>query len=80
MRRYNELADGRLLVHDNRAFRGVHNRIIVVDEDRQTARWVADAAGDWVNLPGGREILVFAITGPETYDIVRVPIPAAERE
>jgi hypothetical protein len=75
VRLYEELADGRVLANSNRAFRGAQNRVIVIDEEARESRWVADMAADYVRIPGKQEILVDVISGPTTYDIVRVPIP-----
>jgi hypothetical protein len=78
VRRYNEIGDGRLLVLDNRAYRGAHNRLVLVDEERREVRWVAAAAGDWSMLPGGEEILVNVMTTDENFDIYRVRLPPRE--
>jgi hypothetical protein len=74
VRRYDELGDGRVLVSANRAFRGTQNRVVVVDEQAGAAHWVADAAADYVRIPGTTDILVDVISGPSGFDIVRVPV------
>jgi hypothetical protein len=74
-RQYQELEDGRVLCDANHAFRGTQNRAVVVDEQARVAHWVAAAASDFVRIPGTQDILVDVVTGPSTYDIVRVPIP-----
>lgn len=75
VRQYEELSDGRVLACSNRVFRGVQNRVIAIDEEKKTAVWVASAGGEFANIPGTTDILVDVVTGPSSYDIVRVPIP-----
>ncbi len=75
VRQYSELEDGRLLANSNRAFKGTQNRVIVIDEQRREARWVADAVAEYTKIPGRDELLVDVVSGPTGYDIVRVPIP-----
>jgi hypothetical protein len=75
VRQYEELADGRILANSNRAFRGTQNRVIVIDEAKQEAHWVADSVSEYIKIPGRDELLVDVVTGPTGYDIVRVPIP-----
>jgi hypothetical protein len=74
-RQYEELEDGRVLCDANHAFRGTQNRAVVVDEQARVAHWVAAAASDFIRIPGTQDILVDVVSGPSTYDIVRVPIP-----
>lgn len=74
VRLYDEIAPGRLLVISNAAFRGVQNRLIVIDEAARAARWVADGARDFLYIPGTRDMLVRVVTGPGS-DIRRLPIP-----
>jgi hypothetical protein len=75
VRRYDEVGDGRVLASANRAFRGTQNRVVVVDEQAGAAYWVADAAADYVRIPGSTDVLVDVISGPSGFDIVRVPVP-----
>jgi hypothetical protein len=75
VRRYDQLRDGRVLAASNRAFRGVQNRIIAIDEDARVAHWVADQASDYAHIPGTNELLVDVVSGPSGFDVVRVPIP-----
>jgi hypothetical protein len=74
-RQWEELGDGRILADADHAFRGVQNRIVVIDEKTRTARWVASAAADYMHIPGTSDLLIDVVTGPTGYDIVRVPIP-----
>ncbi|HEY7957327.1 MAG TPA: hypothetical protein VII38_18600, partial [Polyangia bacterium] len=75
VRQYDELSDGRVLACDDRAFRGIQNRVVVIDEQARTARWVASQAAEYVHIPGSSDLLIDVVSGPSTYDIVRVPVP-----
>jgi hypothetical protein len=75
VRQFDELDDGRLLADANHAFRGTQNRVVVIDEKKLTQTWVASAAHEYEMIPGTNDIMVDVVTGPSTYDIVRVPIP-----
>lgn len=72
---FEELADGRVLALTNRAFVGTQNRLIVIEEEAQQARWVADATRSYMHIPESSDLIVNIITGPETHDLLRVPIP-----
>jgi len=73
--RYEELADGRILALAHRAFVGVHNRLIVIDEQERAARWLIEGVWTYFHLPGSTDIVVDVFSGPETHDLLRVPIP-----
>ena len=72
---YDELDGGRLLAAANHAYRGTQNRIVVIDDTRKEARWVADRADDYSFIPGSTDLLVDIVTGASTSDLVRVPLP-----
>lgn len=72
---YDDLGRGRVLAASNQAFLGTQNRIVVIDEKKKEARWVADSASEYMFLPGTDELLVDVVTGPSTFDVVRVKIP-----
>lgn len=74
VRSFVEIADGRVLAIANAAQRGAHNRLVVVDEVRQQARWVAPSARDFVRIPGSEDVLLKAISG-QFIDVYRVPVP-----
>ncbi len=74
---YDELSDDRLLIAGNHAFRGIQNRIAIIDKDRTEVRWVVDSASQYGFIPGSSDLLVDIVTGPDTTDLVRVPIPPA---
>lgn len=77
VRQYDPLPDGRVIAASNRAFRGTHNRVIVIDEERREARWVADMASEYTFIPGTRaEVILDVTSGATGYDIVRAPMPA----
>jgi hypothetical protein len=75
VRRYDEIPDGRVIACANRAFRGIQNRVVAIDEQAQVAQWVAQEAADYVRIPGTTDLLVDVVSGPSTYDIVRVSVP-----
>jgi hypothetical protein len=77
-RRWEELADGRVLADANHAFRGTQNRIVVIDEKTRRGQWVASQAGNYSHIPGTNDLLVDVVSGPTGYDIIRVPIPPPE--
>jgi hypothetical protein len=72
---YDQIGDGRLLAAANHAFRGTQNRVIVIDEQKGEARWVADQAAQYSFIPGSTDLLVDIVTGASSYDLVRVPLP-----
>jgi hypothetical protein len=72
---YNELGDGRVLCSSDSAFRGVQNRVVVVDEKAGTAQWVVDQASRYQQIPGTNDLLVDIVTGASTSDLMRVSIP-----
>lgn len=74
VRSFVEIADGRVLAIANAAQRGTHNRLVVIDEERQQARWVAPSARDFVRIPGSEDLLLKAISG-QFIDVHRVPVP-----
>lgn len=76
-REYEELADGRILTDEDHAFLGTQNRIVVIDEDRREAQWVAASSASYDRIPGTNDLLVSVVTGPSSFDIVRVSIPPA---
>ncbi|MFO0573523.1 MAG: hypothetical protein U1A78_05975 [Polyangia bacterium] len=73
-RTFSELSDGRVLAIANAAQRGPHNRLVVVDEAKQQARFVAASARDFIRLPGDGEVLLKVISG-QFIDVQRVAIP-----
>jgi hypothetical protein len=76
VRRYSILNDSRLLVADNQAFRGLHNRLILIDMQKQAANYFIDAAFNFQFI-SSTELLADIVTGPDNFDVVRVPIPPA---
>lgn len=72
---YDELGDGRVLALANRAFPGVQNRIVVVDELTQKSAWVAVASNGYSHIYGSTDLLVDVVTGATGHDLVRVPVP-----
>ncbi len=74
---FDELDDGRILAAANHAFRGTQNRVILIDEDKGEARWVADQATRYSFIPGSTDLLVDIVTGASSADLVRVPLPPA---
>lgn len=77
VRTYSELSDGRILAVANYAFRGVQNRIIVIDEAQRVAQVVAEGADSFGFLPDTTDILVTRLLGTDTFDLLRVPLPPA---
>ncbi len=75
VRKYSELEDGRLLANANVAFRGVHNRVVVIDPDRREQRWIAEAATDYQLIPGTHDLILDIIAGPDAIDVYRATIP-----
>jgi hypothetical protein len=76
VRQFTELGDGRVLAAADRAFRGVQNRIVAVDETAGVAQWVVDSATRYQFIPGSSDLLVEIVTGPlGVSDYVRVPVP-----
>jgi hypothetical protein len=73
--KYDVLPDGRVLAADDQAYRGDWNRIIVIDEAAGSAQSVAAAGTFYTMIPGSTDILVDVVTGPDDFNIVRVPIP-----
>lgn len=71
--------DGRVLAASHSVPRGTHNRVIVIDETAQEARWVADGSRDFVLIPGTNEVLVKVVALHTGWDIRRAPIPTAVR-
>ncbi|MCS6914198.1 MAG: hypothetical protein RMK29_04570 [Myxococcales bacterium] len=80
VRQFVELTDGRLLCVAHHAFRGVHNRIVVIDEKARTARWVADHASGFLLIPGSNDLLAMLVKDNRGFDLVRLPIPPAEMQ
>jgi hypothetical protein len=74
-RQWEELDDGRILCDADHAFRGTQNRVVVIDEKSRTARWVASAAAQYQHIPDSTDLLIDVVTGPTSYDVVRVPVP-----
>jgi hypothetical protein len=75
VRDYDVLADQRIIAADQQPFRGAFNRVILIDEAAGQARYVADHASGYNLIPGTTDVLVDLYTGPDTFDIVRVPLP-----
>jgi hypothetical protein len=75
VRQFEELDDGRVLAASNHAFRGTQNRVVVIDEAARTQEWVASSASEYVGIPGSTDLLIDVVSGPSTFDIVRVPLP-----
>ncbi len=71
---WTEINDRRLLVVDNAAYFGTQNRIIAIDPDARTARWVANSAWHF-SLLTATEMLVDLVTDTAGYDVVRMTIP-----
>ena len=75
---YAQLGQNRLLVWDKAAFHGIQERLIVVDLDTMSAKWVATAADGYQSIKPWdpkSDLLVNVITGPQRYDIVRMSVP-----
>jgi hypothetical protein len=73
---YGGMLDGRLLIEENHAQRGIENRVVVLDERGQYKRWVADQASAFTCIDGAcSDLLVDVVTGATGYDIIRVPVP-----
>jgi hypothetical protein len=75
VRQYHEHRDGRLIAASNHAFRGAQNRVVMIDEARGVQQWVASSASEYATIPGTTDLLIDVVSGPSTYDIVRVPLP-----
>lgn len=76
VRSFSEIPDGRVVAVSNSVPKGTHNRIIVVDENAQQARWVADSSRDYLLILGTSDLLAKVVVGQTGWDIRRVPIPA----
>lgn len=72
---YGELADGRVVAVEDAALTGTFNRLVVIDEQAQTKRWVAPSTFDFLIEPNGTEMVVDIVSGASGYDILRVPAP-----
>ena len=72
---FDELADGRVLAIENRVAAGEWNRLVVIDEQALTKKWVVPSATDFLLTPDHRGIIADVITGASGYDIVRAPPP-----
>ena len=66
--------DGRVLAIENAVFAGAWNRLVVIDENANTKKWVVPSAADFVMVPGGDQMLVDVVSGASGYDILRVPV------
>ena len=75
VRVWSELPDGRVLAVSNAVPKGAHNRIILIDEATEQARWVADSSRDFLPIAGTTDLLVKVVVGQTGWDIRRVPIP-----
>jgi hypothetical protein len=73
-RTFSELSDGRVVAISNAAQRGPHNRLVIIDEAKQQARFVSASARDFIRLPGDREVLLKVISG-QFIDVQRVALP-----
>jgi hypothetical protein len=73
---YDEIEEGRVLAAANHSFRGIQNRIVILDERRRHAQWVVDQASRYSFIPGSSDLLVDIVTGASSSDMVRVPLPA----
>jgi hypothetical protein len=71
---YDILPDERVIAADQQPFRGDFNRVIIIDEAAGRARYLADRASGYTLIPGSTDVLVDVYTGPDTFDIIRVPI------
>lgn len=80
VRQWDELRDGRLLVVENHAQRGVWNRLVTIDEKTRTAQWVCPGAHQWRYVPSSNDVLVDVISTATAWDIVRMPIPPKPKE
>lgn len=76
VRSFSEIPDGRVVAVSNSVPKGTHNRIIVVDENAQQARWVAQSSRDYLLILGSSDLLAKVVVGQTGWDIRRVPIPA----
>ena len=75
VRQFSEVRPGQVLAISNAPFKGTQNRLILIDENAGTARWVVDSAREYLRIPGSDELLVKIVVGQTGYDIRRVPIP-----
>jgi hypothetical protein len=69
-----QLDDGRMLALANYAEIGSWNRIIAIDEQTNTASWIATGTSDFT-LMTSNEMVVDVVTGATGHDVLRVPIP-----
>lgn len=76
VRTYGFLADGRIICDDDHAFDGTQNRIVVLDQLRHHAQWVASSSNYVMGIPGATDFLVEVVNGDlNSHDLVRVPLP-----
>lgn len=75
VRQFTEVRPGQVLAISNAPFKGTQNRLILIDENTRTARWVVDSAREYLRIPGTSDLLVKIVVGQTGYDIRRVPIP-----
>ena len=76
VRTYGLLADGRIICDDDHAFDGIENRIVVLDQLRHHAQWVASSSNYVMGIPGASDFLVEVVNGDlNTHDLVRAPLP-----
>jgi hypothetical protein len=69
------LDDGRVLASANAAYVGDWNRIVVIDEARRRADWVAASGAAFTPVPDANEVLVTLSSADEDKTLVRMPIP-----
>ena len=75
-RTFAELPDGRVLAIENRVYQGSWNRLVVIDEDADTKRWVVPSATNFLITPDLTTIVATVVTGGSGFDIVRLPVPS----
>ncbi len=77
---FDELDDGRVLAVSNRAWSDdAYSRIIVVDEARGRAEWVAQSVKSYTVLPGQRAVIAIQLSDDtDVTHYVRFAIPERE--
>jgi hypothetical protein len=72
---YDELPDHRVLAIENHVYAGDWNRLVVIDEQAITKKWVVPSAAEFLLLPGGQRIVADVVTGASGYDIMLLDAP-----
>lgn len=71
---YQQLPDGRIVAAAHQAVTGIHNRVVLIDEERGETRHFADGAIGF-HVIDDREIMLRLYRGTESPEVVIVPIP-----